>query len=135
MLSELPDPRDFTNEKKKMLILEDLEYSMMSKNDKQKLDRLFGYTSTHKFCTVVLTAQDSFRVPPICRRCTNVFVLWNSPDKDSMATLARKTGLRSKELTSIFNNFMHRKHDCLVIDLTHPNYRLRKNGYEVLKKK
>ena len=134
MLSELPDPKSFDPDTKKLLILEDLEYSMMDKEDKRRLDRLFGYSSTHKFMTVILTAQDSFRVPPICRRCSTVFVLWNSPDKDSMATLARKTGLKSKDLVAIFNSLMTNKHDCLMIDLTHPDYKLRKNGYEIIKR-
>ena len=75
MLSELPDPKGFDPDTKKLLILEDLEYSHMNKEDKRRLDRLFGYASTHKFMTVILTAQDSFRVPPICRRCSTVFVL------------------------------------------------------------
>ena len=52
----------------------------MDKEDKRRLDRLFGYASTHKFMTVILTAQDPFNV--------TVFVLWNSPDKDSVAMLA-----------------------------------------------
>jgi hypothetical protein len=135
MLSELPDPKGFDPETKKLLILEDLEYSMMNKEDKRKLDRLFGYASTHKFMTVILTAQDSFRVPAICRRCSTVFVLWDSPDKDSVATMARKTGLKSKDLVEIFNKFMTNKHDCLMIDLTHPDYKLRKNGYQIIKHK
>jgi len=136
MLSELPDPKSFDPDKKKLLILEDLEYSQMNKEDKRRLDRLFGYTSTHKFMSVILTAQDSFRVPPICR-CSTVFVLWNSPDKDSMATIARKTGLKSKDLIEIFNKFMPNRYDSLMIDLSHPDptYRLRKNGYQIIKRK
>ena len=107
------------------------------KEDKRRQDRLFGYSSTHKFMSVILTAQDSFRVPPICRRCSTVFVLWNSPDKDSMATIARKTGLKGKDLIEIFNKFMPNRYDSLMIDLSHPDptYRLRKNGYQLLKRK
>lgn len=134
MLNELPDPKGFDPNTKKLLILEDLEYSMMTKEEKRKLDRLFGYTSTHKFCTVILTAQDTFRVPPICRRCSTVFLLWDSPDKDSMATLARKTGLKSRDLIDIFTKLMTNKHDCLMIDLTHPTSQLRKNGYQIIRR-
>ena len=137
MLSELPDPKSFDPDKKKLLILEDLEYSQMDKESKRRLDRLFGYTSTHKFMTVILTAQDSFRVPAICRRCSTVFVLWKNPDSDSMAQVARKTGLRGKDLIEIFNKFMPNRYDSLMIDLSHPDptYRLRKNGYQIIKRK
>ena len=95
---------------------------------------MFGYASTHKFMTVILTAQDPFNVPPICRRSSTVFVLWNSPDKDSVAMLARKTGLKSKDMIEIFNRFMTSRYDCLMIDLTGPPERkLRKNGYHIIK--
>ena len=134
MLSELPDPKGFDPDTKKLLILEDLEYKMMNKEEKRKLDRLFGYASTHKFMTVILTAQDPFNVPPICRRCSTVFVLWNSPDKDAVSAIARKTGLKSKNLIEIFNKFMTSRYDCLMIDLTiDPQKKLRKNGYQIIK--
>ena len=47
-LDEIPTPEEWEGEKKSCVILDDLEYKLMSKDQKRALDRLFGYVSTHK---------------------------------------------------------------------------------------
>jgi hypothetical protein len=54
---------------------------------------------------------------------------------DSMATVARKSGLSAKDMKDIFNTFTSDK-DSLWIDRTSKTpYPLRKNAYIQLKKK
>lgn len=135
MLSHIPEPEEWDETKKTCVILDDLEYKSMDKQQRRCLDRLFGYVSTHKNCSVYLTSQDPFVVPPIVRRCSSVFILWRSPDLDSLANLSRKSGLKSHDLKNIFKNLMHEKHDSLWIDLTPGSPApLRKNGYEIIER-
>ena len=133
ILEEIPSPDECDETIKQCVILDDLEYKTMSKEQQRNLDRLFGYCSTHKNITVYLTAQDPFNVPPIVRRCSNLFILWRSQDMDSLANLSRKSGLKSHDLKYIFKTFMKDKHDSLWIDLS-GGPMLRKNCYETIEK-
>jgi hypothetical protein len=132
MLDEMPD-KLFCNPKlKNLLILDDIEYKNLSKVDKASLDRLTGYTSTHRNCCVILTAQDAFNIPPSVRRNANIFFLWkNVPDLNSLAQVATKVGLTADKLFSIFNSCMPGQRDSLCLDLTQGTPApMRVNGYK-----
>ena len=117
-------------------MLDDLEFKQANKDQKRNLDRLFGFVSTHKDISVILCSQDAFNVPPIVRRCSNLWILWRCPDLDAMATVARKTGMKSNGFNNIFNKLMLKHRDSLWIDQTNESpYPMRKNGYTVIKKK
>lgn len=133
MLEDIPAPEEWLGEVKTLVVLDDLEYKGMSRDQRSNLDRLFGFVSTHKNISVALTSQDPFNVPPIVRRCSNLWVLWPMIDVDSMAMTARKTGLRADEFRYIFNNLMTHRRDSLWLDLTDKTkYPQRKNGYELI---
>ena len=135
MLNEIPAPEDWEGAVKTLVILDDLEFKGMNKEQKRNLDRLFGYVSTHKNISCILCSQDAFNVPPIVRRCSNLWVLWRCPDLDAMATCARKTGLKANNFNSIFNQLMLDQKDSLWIDTTDKTpYKMRKNGYTIIEK-
>ena len=135
ILNEIPAPEDWEGEVKTLVILDDLEFKGMNKDQKRNLDRLFGYVSTHKNISCILCSQDPFNVPPIVRRCSNLWVLWRCPDLDAMATCARKTGMKADGFNTIFNELMLDSKDSLWIDTTdHTPYKMRKNGYTLINK-
>ena len=135
LLSEIPPPEEWDGEEKTMVIIDDMEFRGMNKIQKRNLDRLYGYVSTHKHISVLTCSQDAFNVPPIIRRCSNLWVLWRCPDLDAMATCARKTGMKSGNFNSIFNQLMLDTHDSLWIDMTKKSpYKMRKNGYTLINK-
>lgn len=134
MLSEIPAPEEWEGLVKSLVILDDLEYKSMNKNQKRNLDRLFGFVSTHKNISIILCSQDPFNVPCIVRRCSNLWILWKSSDIDSMSVCARKTGLKPRAFHSIFNRLMTEPRDSLWIDMTaHSPYPMRKNGFVKIK--
>ncbi len=136
LLKNIPSPEDFEGIHKTLVVCDDLELKELSKSQRRALDRLFGFVSTHKNISVMLCSQDFYNVPCICRRCSNLFVLWRLVDMDSMAMTTRKTGLESGTLKRIFNKLMNEKTDSLWIDLTDNSpAKLRKNGYEIIEKK
>ena len=131
--ADIPSPEEFSPHQKTLCILEDLNYLNMSKEQQGRLERLYGYASTHKNVSCILTAQDPFRILPTVRRCSNVFVLWNNHDKDMIYTLARKTGLPAKRLQDTLRTQCRGPHDSLWVDLTPGSpARFRKNGYQRL---
>lgn len=133
MLDEIPSAQDWMGEVKTLVILDDLEYKCMSRDQRKNLDRLFGFVSTHKNICIGLTSQDPFNVPPIVRRCANLWVLWKSSDLDSMTKVARKTGLKKDNFCAIFNDIMHDDKDGLWLDMTSKTpYPKRKNGFEII---
>lgn len=135
MLSSIPAPDEWDGDCKTLVVLDDLEFKGMSKHQRQNLDRLFGFVSTHKDISCILCSQDPFNVPPIVRRCSNLWILWKMNDMDAMATCARKTGLTSNSFKSIFNNLMKEPKDSLWIDGTDKSpYPMRKNGFTIIKK-
>ena len=64
-----------------------------------------------------------------------MWVLWRCPDLDAMATCARKTGMRSGNFNSIFNQLMLEPRDSLWIDMTSGSpFPMRKNGFKLISK-
>lgn len=135
VIKEIPSPEDWEGKVKTLVILDDIEYKGMDKTQKRNLDRLFGFVSTHKHISVALTSQDPFNVPPIVRRCSNLWCLWKCIDIDAMSVVARKTGMKADGFNSIFNQLMLEKKDGLWLDMTTgTKYPMRKNGFTLINK-
>jgi hypothetical protein len=136
IIGHIPAPDEWPNDGlKRLVILDDVEVKMLPKEQHRNLDRLFGSISTHKFISVMLTSQDAFNIPAICRRCASLVVMWRLPDMDSMATLARKSGITPVKLKRIFSSFKDQR-DSLWLDRTEGSpFKLRKNGYQLLKER
>jgi hypothetical protein len=131
----IPSPTDLDPEVKRLVILEDLEYSNMDKTEKASLDRLFGYASTHKNTSVMLTAQDGFSIPAKCRRCCNLWVIWRTDDVDSLKTIGRRVGIEPKDFENMFDEHCPNNTDSLWVDMTDKTpYPLRINGYKLIDK-
>ncbi len=132
-LTSVPSPDWWNGEEKTLVILDDLEYRYMSKEQKVCLDRLFGYVSTHKNISVYLTAQDGFNIPPCVRRSADVWILWKGRDLDSMRQIARKGGLRKTDIEALHNCYDFTLRDSLWIDTTpFSPYPLRINGTQLV---
>lgn len=137
MLDGLPEKEDIDPSEKNLVVLEDLDFKNMNIDDKERLSRLFGAISSHCNCSVVLCAQDAFNIPPIARRCANIWFLWllGMSDLDSVATIARRCNMKSSNLQNI-RKMMSDTHDSLCVDLTdHSPALLRMNGFTKIYKK
>ena len=135
MLAEIPSPDEWEGQVKTLVIIDDLELKTLSKEQKRNLDRLYGFVSTHKNISVCLCSQDPFNIPPIVRRCSNLWVLWRGSDLDSTAMIARKSGLKPNDFKYMFDHLLTEQRDSLWIDMTSGSpYPLRKNGFEIITK-
>lgn len=139
-LDELPEPKDdelFPDDgKRRVLVLEDLDFSSLTGDEKSRLDRLLGWTSSHRSLSIIATTQQPFGLPPTFRRLCNVFGLWKTADASALGQIASRCGLTKDDLMGIFNDkgLIKGPHDFLLIDLTEGTpAHLRVNGYQVLK--
>ncbi len=137
-ISEIPNPKDsklFNGVDKTCLIIDDYEFKFLSKEKQRYLDRLLGFTSTHRFCTVIISCQDFFNLPPIVRRSSNVFFIWRgTADLDSLYYIGRRLGYNKQEFKGLFKNCTDR-YDNLCFDLSLDTPApIRKNSYEKIEK-
>lgn len=132
LVGEIPKISEVKGTEKCLIIIDDIPLTCMGKEQQVNINRLFGFTSTHKNVSCIVTSQDAFSIPVSVRRSSNIFVLWNSPDLDSISTLARKTGLKAEQLKAIFQKFTS-KHEALWVDLTDDSpATLRKDCYQII---
>jgi hypothetical protein len=132
-IKSVPPPEFFDPEKKQIFILDDVEFSNLNKIEKGYLNRLFGYSSTHKNLSVLCTSQTWVSIPATARRCTNIFFLWKNIDRGSFSQLALRLGMEPQKLHDLSNKYLIGSHDSLCIDRTkNTPYPLRRNGYELI---
>lgn len=116
-LQELPQIDEVDPDIKNLLIIDDVDIKSLNPAQKSLMDRFFGYVSTHKNLSIILTCQDIFSVQPNVRRLANVYVLWKLHDLSQAGMLSRRIGLSKEDLREIFHEFKD-VHDSLFIDLT-----------------
>ena len=131
-VSEVPSIDYFDKNEKSLLVVEDINFKDMKRDQMALIDRYYGCWSTHHNISVWSTFQDPFSCPPRIRRLANIVILWNNGDADSMAELSRKVGLQAKYLRYIFDNICTDFHDSLIIYKSRPYAKLRKNIFEVI---
>lgn len=135
LLGEIPSPEDFVGDRKTAVILDDLEFKEMSKQQRFCLNRLFGNVSTHKNISVILCAQDPFNVPALVRRCSNLWCLYQMDDTQQLKSCLSRAGLPLEKYKKLLP-LMQKKTDFLVIDKTKGTpYPLRLNIYDVIEEK
>ncbi len=132
LLDSIPSPDDerFNGKKKHLLIIEDKCFEDISKTEKKNLNRLFGYVSTHKNTSIIMTAQNFFDIPPSIRRMSNIFILWKILDRDLLGVLGRRVGYCKNDMIALANDYFVHYRDSLWFDNTQDSpYPIRSNGY------
>ena len=77
IVDEIPHIDEFDKTEKTLLILEDLNYKHMTKEQKHRWKRMYGTWSTHNNISVWSTFQTSFSSPPQIRQMC-IFIVENS---------------------------------------------------------
>lgn len=118
---------------KTLVIIDDICFKDLGKEQTLLLDRLCGFISTHCNVSLACLNQDVFAVNPIIRKCANIWCIWRPSDNDQLNTIARRVGFRSKEFQDLFDEVATGDEDSIMIDKTNKTpYPLRKNGYQLI---
>jgi hypothetical protein len=135
---KIPDFRDLdtiSGKDKMLIVFEDFKIDKLDRTDSLKLDRLFGYCSTHKNVSIICCQQDPKSVPVQIRRMSNLFVLWRGNNLRTLDYYGTTMGLDTGELKYYIKKYCKKIHDSIWIDLT-PNTpcAIRLNCYSEIKK-
>ena len=131
MMSEFPPIDFFDGEVKTLLIIDDVEFSSLSKEQEARMNKIFRYGSSHKNITVYVSHQSFFDLPNLVRKLCNVYVLWKPRSVSELKTIANRVGFTASQLDWIFENVCAEYRDSVCIDrhINAPSV-LRKNLWE-----
>ena len=105
-------------DEKSILILDDFELMKLNIKQIRKLASLFRFVSSHLNCSVYMSYQSFFDAPSICRKCANVFFIWDSTSKQEMNTINNRLGLDKGVLSYCFKEYATGDFDFIVVDCT-----------------
>jgi len=128
----IPEIKDIDKKKKNLLVIEDVDIKSIDKKSKSILDRFFGYASTHKNLSVILTAQRLYNVPVSLRSTCSHLILWKNSDAHFIRSLADLFGLKHEEVKMYILLNSNNCHDSFIFDRTGGPV-IRKNLFEILK--
>lgn len=133
IMTEIPSYDEFDKDLKKLLILDDVDFTRLKADEKKRISELFRFGSSHMNMSVLLMHQNFFRVPKVAKDCCNVFILFRPVDNDELHTMGRRVGLKKDQIEYIFNTFMPHFRDSLTVNLI-PGapHKFLKNLYEPL---
>ena len=117
MMSEFPDISFWDGNVKTLVIVDDVEYSSLSKEQQSRMNKLVRYGSSHKNLTLYFTHQNFFSLPILVRKLCNVFIIWKPRALGELKMIANRVGMRADELEYIFDNICIDYRDSLCIDL------------------
>lgn len=119
MMEEFP-PIDFWDGAvKTCVIIDDVEFSSLSKEQTARMNKLFRYGSSHKNITVYVSHQSFFDLPVLIRKLCTTYILWKPRSVVELKTIANRVGYTAKALDWIFENVCNKHRDSLTIDHHH----------------
>lgn len=121
---------------KSLIILDDICFAELSKQQTNRLDRLVCSISSHANVSVCCINQDWFSCNPIIKKTGNIFVIYRPHCTDELSTIARRVGMSGRELKFLFDNIATKDSDNIMIDKTPQTpYPLRLNGFNIISAK
>ena len=129
----IPELDLFDGDVKTCLIIDDFEFEKLPKEQLRSLTTLFRMISTHKNLSIMASYQSFFHVPTICRKTSNVFVLYKPTSDQENNLIANRVVIKPEIFKYLFKKFCLNYYDSIMVDLTKDSpYKIRKNIYEVI---
>ena len=132
--STIPHYEELDPDVKKLVIIDDLDFTNFPKEEMKKLSELFRFGSSHRNTSIILSHQSWFRIPKICKDTSNVFIIFRPHDNDELATIGRRVGMKKEDIFDLFKEHLPHWRDSLLINLI-PDapYKYGKNLFDELK--
>tara|TARA_R110000782_G_scaffold6316_1_gene21678 strand:+ start:533 stop:1282 length:750 start_codon:yes stop_codon:yes gene_type:complete len=115
--TEIPSYDQFDPDKRTLLVLDDVDFTNMRPDVLKRISQLWRFGSTHCNISIILLHQSWFRIPKIVKDCSSVFVIFRPHDIDELACIGRRVGLGSKKIVEVFDQFLPKWRDSLLINL------------------
>jgi hypothetical protein len=131
VIHEPPTVATFKRGEKTLLIVEDISFDALNKQQQSDLNRCFGYISSHYGVSILLTTQTYTNVPVSIRRMANHLFLWKATDRRLSYLLSAMFGIHKKLVDAYFDTLKTR-YDFIGISSAVDYPRITKNVYEIL---
>ena len=134
MMGDFP-PIDFWDSTlKTLVIIDDVEYSDLNKEQQARMNKLVRYVSSHKNVTCYFTHQNFFSLPSLIRKLCNVFIIFKPRSTMELKLISNRIGMKPSDIDYIFENICDQYRDSLCVDLTYNTpAKLRKNIWTKIK--
>lgn len=133
IMKEIPSYTEFDPDTLKLLIIDDYDFTQISREQLTRISELFRFGSTHCNMSIILAHQSWFRIPKIVKDTANIFVIFRPHDLDELKTIGRRVGLSKNVIVNIFDTYLPNWRDSLTIDLNPKSpAKYRKNLFEPL---
>lgn len=103
---------------KRLVIIDDLEFTASNKDRLRNLAVLFRYASSHKGLSIILAHQSFFDVPIIVKKMSNVYVIYKPLARNEISMIENRVGLPQYMLDDLFKTTATGFNDSICIDLT-----------------
>lgn len=115
---ETPGFEDFSGSISNLMVIDEVNFSAMSKKKMAVIERLFGYASSHKNLSIVLCYQNFQPIPVTIRRLCNHFILFKNVDANQLTHIANRIAAPVEDLREIMGTILKSPHDSLWVDTT-----------------
>jgi hypothetical protein len=115
--TDIPSYDEYDPDVLKLLIFDDVDFTIMSGQELKNLSELFRFGSTHCNISIMLLHQSWFRIPKIVKDCANVFVIFRPHDNDELGTIGRRVGMKKEKIFKVFKEQLPNWRDSLLINL------------------
>jgi hypothetical protein len=88
---------------RRLIVIDDLESTGVSKERQRNLATLFRYCSSHHGMSLILCFQNMFGLPTVLRKMANIVVCWKPVARNEMGLIANRVGITAPELSSLFD--------------------------------
>ena len=127
---QIPHYTDFPNDKRILLVYDDIEFTKMNKDDTKKIVEMTRLGS-HLGISCIFVNQLYTRILKQIRDNCDVHIMNRPLDLDSLNTVGRRIGLTKDKVNYIYDNLLPNFHDFLCVNYTkNAKYRYSKNLYE-----
>ena len=106
------DPRPI----KRLVIIDDLEFTSSHKQRQKDLAILFRYASSHKGLSIILCHQSYFDCPPLVKKMSDVFCIWRPRARNELSMIENRCGLPTHSLAEMFDELARDPRDSITID-------------------
>ena len=133
IMPDFPPIEFWDSSVKTLCIIDDFEFSNMSRDQLTRLHKLIRYVSSHKNVSVYITHQSFFDLPSLVRKLCNVFVIWKPRSSTELKLISNRIGLEPSQVVDFFENKCEKHTDSLMVDFNpHSPAVFRKNIFEKL---
>ena len=131
IMDQMPSYKDFDSETNKLLIIDDYDWTKITREDMKRASELFRFGSTHGNLSIIILYQSFFRLPKIIKDMCNVVILYRPHDNDELAVIGRRVGLKKHQILYLFDTYLNGLHDSLMINMIKgAPHKFYKNLYE-----